>query len=208
VKTIMFTALQVSAGLSILSEPLLPFTASKLAQMLNLELEPLIWEKVGKSDVLLKSKHLLSKAELLFQKIEDAQMDAQRAKLQNAAENNKELQKKISPIKPEIASNQFESLELKVAEIIAAKKIKKTKKLMELTVQLGDEKRTVVSGIAQDYSENELIGKKVTLLVNLKPRTLKGIESQGMILLGEDENGKQVFISPEDSEVQSATPIR
>jgi len=208
VKTIMFTALQVSAGLSILSEPLLPFTASKLAQMLNLELEPLIWEKVGKSDVLLKSKHLLSKAELLFQKIEDAQMDAQRAKLQNAAENNKELQKKISPLKPEIASNQFESLELKVAEIIAAKKIKKTKKLMELTVQLGDEKRTVVSGIAQDYSENELIGKKVTLLVNLKPRTLKGIESQGMILLGEDENGKQVFISPEDSEVQSATPIR
>ncbi|MDA9879255.1 methionine--tRNA ligase subunit beta, partial [Flavobacteriaceae bacterium] len=208
VKTIMFTALQVSAGLSILSEPLLPFTASKLAQMLNLELEPLIWEKVGKSDVLLKSKHLLNKAELLFQKIEDAQMDAQRAKLQNAAENNKELQKKISPIKPEIASNQFESLELKVAEIIAAKKIKKTKKLMELTVQLGDEKRTVVSGIAQDYSENELIGKKVTLLVNLKPRTLKGIESQGMILLGEDENGKQVFISPEDSEVQSATPIR
>ena len=135
-------------------------------------------------------------------------MESERSKLRNAAQNNKEEQKKATPLKPQVEASQFETLDLRVAEILEAKKVKKTKKLMELTVLLGEEKRTVVSGIANDYDETELIGKKVTLLVNLKPRALKGIESQGMILLGENEAGKLIFVAPEDTQVRAGTPIK
>jgi methionyl-tRNA synthetase len=204
----MYTALQVAAGLSILSEPLLPFTAQKLRTMLQLKSKSKLWEQVAHGDTLLQPKHLLGASALLFQKIEDDQMESERSKLRNAAQNNKEEQKKATPLKPQVEASQFETLDLRVAEILEAKKVKKTKKLMELTVLLGEEKRTVVSGIANDYDETELIGKKVTLLVNLKPRALKGIESQGMILLGENEAGKLIFVAPEDTQVRAGTPIK
>jgi len=208
VQSIMYTALQVAAGLSILSEPLLPFTAQKLRTMLQLKSKFKLWEQVAHGDTLLQPKHLLGASALLFQKIEDDQMESERSKLRNAAQNNKEEQKKATPLKPQVKASQFETLDLRVAEILEAKKVKKTKKLMELTVLLGEEKRTVVSGIANDYDETELIGKKVTLLVNLKPRALKGIESQGMILLGENEAGKLIFVAPEDTQVRAGTPIK
>ena len=208
VQSIMYTALQVAAGLSILSEPLLPFTAQKLRTMLQLKSKSKLWEQVAHGDTLLQPKHLLGASALLFQKIEDDQMESERSKLRNAAQNNKEEQKKATPLKPQVEASQFETLDLRVAEILEAKKVKKTKKLMELTVLLGEEKRTVVSGIANDYDETELIGKKVTLLVNLKPRALKGIESQGMILLGENEAGKLIFVAPEDTQVRAGTPIK
>ena len=208
VQSIMYTALQVAAGLSILSEPLLPFTAQKLRTMLQLKSKSKLWEQVAHGDTLLQPKHLLGASALLFQKIEDDQMESERSKLRNAAQNNKEEQKKATPLKPQVEASQFETLDLRVAEILEAKKVKKTKKLMELTVLLGEEKRTVVSGIANDYDETELIGKNVTLLVNLKPRALKGIESQGMILLGENEVGKLIFVAPEDTQVRAGTPIK
>ncbi|MGA1776158.1 MAG: methionine--tRNA ligase [Flavobacteriaceae bacterium] len=207
VAAIMHTALQIAAGLAILSEPFLPFTSKKLIQMLNIEPLQLTWETIRQKKELIPSGHQLNEAKLLFQKIEDAQMDQQREKLKlnDTAASGKTPT--IPPIKPITSYEDFTSLELKVAEITAAKKIKKTKKLMEIHLQVGAEYRKVVSGIAQDFEPSELIGKKVTLLSNLSPRTLKGVESKGMILLGENEEGGFVFIQPEDTTVASGSSI-
>jgi len=208
VAAILHTALQIAAGLAVLSEPFLPFTSKKLAQMINLEPLQLTWETIRQKKELIPSEHTLNEAQLLFQKIEDAQMDQQREKLKiNDPESSRQTST-IPPIKPTTTYDNFASLELKVAEITAAKKIKKTKKLMEIDLQVGDEFRTVVSGIAQDFEASELIGKKVTLLSNLSPRTLKGIESKGMILLGENTEGCFVFIQPEDNTVASGSSIQ
>lgn len=207
VKTIMNTALQISAGLSILSQPLLPFTSVKLKKMLGLDSKILNWNAVETKETLIEPQHLLGKTSLLFQQIDDLQMDAQRNKLKASALDKEQEEQSLTPLKPTTSFKNFESLDLQVAEIIQAKKVKKTKKLMELTLRLGKEERTVVSGIAADFEEAELIGKKVTLLANLKPRTLKGIESQGMILLGENSKGNFVFVGPEDKTVASGTSI-
>jgi methionyl-tRNA synthetase len=150
----------------------------------------------------------LGKTALLFQQIDDSQMDAQREKLKKSALDNNFEKKDFSALKPKTSHTNFDALDLRVAEIISAKKVKKTKKLMELTVRLGEEERTVVSGIAKDFEAEELIGKKVTLLANLKPRTLKGIDSHGMILLGENSNGNFVFVGPEDKTTVSGTSIK
>jgi methionyl-tRNA synthetase len=207
VAAIMHTALQIAAGLAILSEPFLPFTSKKLIQMLNIEPLQLTWETIRQKKELIPSEHHLNEAQLLFQKIEDAQMDQQREKLKLNDTKTSEKTSTIPPIKPITSYEDFASLELKVAEITAAKKIKKTKKLMEIHLQVGVEFRKVVSGIAQDFEPSELIGKKVTLLSNLSPRTLKGVESKGMILLGENEEGGFVFIQPEDTSVASGSSI-
>ena len=207
VAAIMHTALQIAAGLAILSEPFLPFTSKKLIQMLNIEPLQLTWETIRQKKELIPSEHQLNEAQLLFQKIEDAQMDQQREKLKLNDTKASGKTSTIPPIKPITSYEDFASLELKVAEITAAKKIKKTKKLMEIHLQVGAEFRKVVSGIAQDFEPSELIGKKVTLLSNLSPRTLKGVESKGMILLGENEEGGFVFIQPEDTTVASGSSI-
>ena len=176
--------------------------------MLNLQNEKLNWKSITEAKVLIKAEHTLGEAALLFQPIEDSQMEAQREKLRSAAKENDLEEKDLAPLKPSVSFESFDALDFRIAEIIEAKKVKKTKKLMELTVRLGDEIRTVVSGIAQDFDEADLLGKKVTLLANLKPRTLKGIESQGMILLGENSKGKFVFVGPEDVSVNSGTSIK
>jgi len=167
----------------------------------------LTWETIRQKKELIPSEHQLNEAQLLFQKIEDAQMDQQREKLKLNDTKASGKTSTIPPIKPITSYEDFASLELKVAEITAAKKIKKTKKLMEIHLQVGAEFRKVVSGIAQDFEPSELIGKKVTLLSNLSPRTLKGVESKGMILLGENEEGGFVFIQPEDTTVASGSSI-
>ena len=207
VKTIMNTALQIATGLSVLSEPILPFTASKLKNMLNLNVTNLKWQDVSSTVMLIPSKHLIRKAKLLFQKVEDEQIEYQRLKLKTSSVTNKTETVKILPLKPETSFENFEALDLKVAVIIAAKKVPKTKKLMELTVKIGLEERTVVSGIALNFDAEELIGKKVTLLTNLQPRTLKGIESNGMILLGENNEGNFVFVSPEAEDTKTGLSI-
>ena len=208
VKTIMNTALQISSALAILSEPLLPFSSTKLKSMLNLDSKSTCWAAIETQKALLEPKHLLGKTTLLFKQIEDEQMNAQREKLTAASLENNLEEKLFAPIKPTTSFKDFDALDLRVAEIIQAKKVRKTKKLMELTVRMGDEERIVVSGIATNFEEAELVGKKVTLLTNLKPRSLKGIESQGMVLLGENKGGHLVFVGPEDQTTASGTPIK
>jgi len=207
VKTIMNTALQIATGLSVLSEPILPFTASKLKNMLNLNVTHLKWKDVSTNTILISSGHLIKPAKLLFQKVEDEQMEFQRSKLKASSLTNKTETVTILPLKPKTSFENFAALDLKVAIIVAAKKVSKTKKLMEITVSIGSEERTVVSGIALDFNAEELIGKKVTLLTNLQPRTLKGIESNGMILLGENNEGHFVFVSPEAEDTKTGLSI-
>ena len=155
--------------------------------------------------MLIPAGHQIKKAKLLFQKIENSQIEYQRSKLNNSEKENQ--LKSIRAVKPTTSFKNFDSLDLQVAEIIDVKKVKKTKRLMELKVKLRDEVRTIVSGIANDFKTDELIGKKVTLLTNLAPRTLRGIESNGMILLGENEKGNFIFVSPEDKNIPNGTPI-
>ena len=207
VKTIINIALQIATGLSVLSEPILPFTASKLKNMLNLNVANLKWQDVSTKDMLIPSGHLIRKAKLLFQKVEDEQMEYQRSKLKVSSLENKTETVIIPKIKPETSFENFAALDIKIAVIIAAKKVSKTKKLMKLTVRIGSEERTVVSGIALDFNAEELVGKKVTLLTNLQPRTLKGIESNGMILLGENNEGHFVFISPEAEDTKTGLSV-
>ena len=207
VKTIMNTALQIATGLSVLSEPILPFTASKLKNMLNLNLTHLKWKDVSTNTKLIPSGHLIKKATLLFQKVEDEQMEHQRSKLKVSSLANKTKAPTIQPLKSKTSFENFAALDLKIAVIIDAKKVAKTKKLMEITVSIGSEERTIVSGIALDFNTEELIGKKVTLLCNLQPRTLKGIESNGMILLGENNEGHFVFVSPEAEDTKTGLSI-
>ena len=205
VASIMHTALQISAGLAVISEPFLPFTTIKLNDMLNLKSARLNWEDVRLKKELIPAGHQIKKAKLLFQKIENPQIEYQRAKLNNSEKENQ--LESIRPLKIKTSFKDFDSLDLQVAEIIEVKKVKKTKKLMELKVKLIDEVRTIVSGIANDFKTDELIGKKVTLLTNLAPKTLKGVESNGMILLGENEKRNFVFVSPEDKNIPNGTPI-
>ena len=207
VKTIMNTALQIATGLSVISEPILPFTSSKLKNMLNLNVTHLKWKDVSTNTILIPSGHLIRTAKLLFQKVEDEQMEFQRSKLKASSLANKTETVTILPLKPKTSFENFAALDLKVAVIVAAKKVSKTKKLMEITVRIGSEERTVVSGIALDFNVDELIGKKVTLLTNLQPRTLKGIESNGMILLGENNEGHFVFVSPEAEDTKTGLSI-
>ena len=207
VTTIMHTALQIAAGLSILCEPILPFTAEKLTKMLCLNSKKLSWDSVSDASTLINAGHQIGEAYLLFQKIEDEQMEQQRKKLEVSVAENKIESLKIAPLKPKTTYENFSSLDLKVATIIAAEKVSKTKKLMQLTVDLGEENRTIVSGIAKDFNPNDLIGKKVTLLTNLYPRTLKGIESNGMILLGENTEGNFVFVNPENKDAKTGLSI-
>ena len=209
VQTIMYVALQIASGLGILSVPFLPFTAVKLKQMLGFEERENLWDEIrDKAAELLPPGHTVGQAALLFKPIDEAQMDSQRAKLQAVSVTKEAQAKSLPPVKKQIAPNKFEALDLRIAEIIEAKKVPKTKKLMALKLRLEEEERTVVSGIASDFEEQELIGKKVTFLANLKPRTLKGIESQGMILLGEDLEGKLVFIGPENSQTSAGSKVK
>ncbi|MDC1217238.1 methionine--tRNA ligase [Flavobacteriaceae bacterium] len=207
VLTIMHTALQISAALSILSEPILPFTSKKLSNMLQIDSENKNWDDVSNGSNLINAGHKIGKTFLLFQKIEDEQMEEQRMKLKVSITENKAKSLKIAPIKPITPYVDFESLDLKVARIIAAEKVSKTKKLMQLTIDLGVEQRTVVSGIAQNFNPSDLIGKQVTLLTNLHPRKLKGIESNGMILLGENSEGSFVFVNPENMDAKTGSSI-
>ena len=207
VKTIMHTALQLAAGLSVLSEPFLPFTTRKLNVMLNIEEGTISWEDLSQKKELISAGHSLEKAQLLFQKIEDAQMEQQREKLNKSLETNRAKNQKILPLKNQTSFEKFDALKLQVGEILEARKVKKTKKLMELKVQIGEELRTIVSGIALDFDADALIGKKVTVLTNLAPITLKGIESNGMILLGENEQGNFVFVGPDDQNISTGSVI-
>lgn len=195
VRTILNISLQIAANLEILIEPFLPFTSVKLRQMLNCGGNS--WIDAGSVD-LLKRGHRLSKAELLFEKIEDEAVQAQVDRLIQSKTANQQIQKEATPAKPNIEFEQFSAIDIRVATIIAAEKVEKTKKLLKLTLNTGLDERTVVSGIAEHYKPEDIIGKQVSIIVNLAPREIKGIVSQGMILMAEDSEGKLTFVKAEN----------
>ena len=202
VKTIMNTALQIAASLVILSEPLLPFTSDKMKKMFNFNIS---WNEVNGN--ILPESHQLNSAELLFDKIEDAEIEKQLEKLKanKLEESNKNAEEIIA--KKNISFDDFSKLDLRTGTIIAAEKMSKTKKLLVLKVALENDERTIVSGIAESYNAGDLIGKKVTVLTNLEPREIRGVKSQGMLLMGEDKDGRLMFVSPEDPDAANGLPI-
>ncbi len=191
VKTILYVSLQICAKLAVVSTPFLPFTADKLAKILNLE--SFLWED-SKAGALLRSGHSINKPQLLFEKIEDKEIQMQLDKLHKAKEDNK-VANNIQALKPEISFEEFQKMDIRTATVLSAEKVAKTKKLMKLELDTGIDKRIVVSGIAEHYEAESLAGKKVVLLANLKPRTIKGIESHGMILMAEGSDGRLHFVS-------------
>ncbi|MAM18542.1 MAG: methionine--tRNA ligase [Christiangramia sp.] len=210
VKTIMYVALQIASALATLSEPFLPFTSAKLKKMLNQQEEiseiP-AWDKIETQKALLPAGHQIGKAELLFSKIEDTAIEKQLEKLQATKAANEMENQKAEPQKDLATFDDFTKMDLRVGKILEAEKMPKTKKLMKLKVDTGIDQRTIVSGIAEHFSAEEIIGKQVTVLVNLAPRALRGVESEGMILMTENAEGKLVFVNPDGENVKTGTII-
>ena len=195
VQTIMYVALQISAALAVVSEPLLPWSSQKLKTMLNLD--ALSWADIESRVSLLKSSHQIGEAHLLFAKIEDSEVEFQLEKLAKSKLANEIANKEIEFQKETVSFEDFSKLDLRVGTIIEAKKMPKAKKLLVLQVDTGVDVRTIVSGIADSFSAEEVIGKRVTVLINLAPRALRGVESQGMILMTETADGRLVFVNPD-----------
>ncbi|HOK51954.1 MAG TPA: methionine--tRNA ligase [Bacteroidales bacterium] len=193
VKTILNYALQIAANLAILGEPFLPFTSQKLSRMLQLP-KNYRWDNAGQVDVL-STGHQLGKSELLFEKIEDDAIEKQLNKLhrQKPAEANVNT---AVPQKPSVSYDDFSRMDIRVGTIVHAEKVPKTKKLLKLTIDTGIDQRTVVSGIAEYFEPENIIGRQVCLLANLEPREIKGIVSHGMILMAEDKDGRLEFVAP------------
>jgi methionyl-tRNA synthetase len=196
VGTILNICLQITANLTLLLEPFLPFSMKKLREMILFDKTD--WNLIGR-DNLLPEGHTLGKVQHLFRKIEDAEIDKQIARLQETkAANEEDAQSDLPPLKEEIVYDDFTKMDIRTATILEAEKVPKTKKLLKLTLDTGIDRRIVVSGIAEYFSPEEIIGKQIAVLVNLAPRKIKGIESQGMILMAEDPDGRLHFIIPED----------
>lgn len=193
VKTILHIGLQIAANLAIVSEPFIPFTSAKLFTMMNLNANT--WNNAGTID-LLKAGDTLNPAELLFEKIEDATIEAQVKKLEDTKQANILANAEVKPLKENVSFDDFAKMDIRVATIIAAEKVAKTKKLLKLTLKTGIDERTVVSGIAEHFDPEAIIGQQVSLLANLAPREIKGIVSQGMILMAEDADGSLKFVQP------------
>lgn len=208
-QTIMYVALQIATALGVLSEPFLPFTSTKLKNILAGEsggLEP-SWMEVSTKETLLPSGHTIAKSELLFRKIEDQEIQAQLDKLEATKKSNENANKELMPQKDTINFDDFSKIDMRVGTIIEAEKMAKTKKLMVLKVDTGLDTRTIVSGIAESFTQEEIVGKKVTVLINLAPRALRGVDSEGMILMTENADGKLVFVNPDEAGVGNGVTI-
>ncbi|WP_209402567.1 methionine--tRNA ligase [Pseudozobellia sp. WGM2] len=209
VKTIMFVALQIATGLAVLGEPFLPFTSSKLKEILAVRSSAVetSWNDVSEKETLLEADHKINQSQLLFRKIEDSEIQTQLDKLEATKKANENENKAVTPQKDTITFDDFTKLDMRVGTIIEAEKMPKTKKLLVLKVDTGIDTRTIVSGIAESFKPEEIIGKKVTVLVNLAPRPLRGVESQGMILMTESKEGKLVFVNPDEEGVDNGEGI-
>ena len=196
VATILNVALQITANLAIVFEPFLPFSTEKLLKMLNTS--EFGWDKLGNTD-LLAVDHELGKAELLFEKIEDSVIDAQLKKLEDTKLANALKEYKAEPQKEEAQFDDFMKMDIRVGTIKACEKVAKTKKLLKLTVDTGIDTRTIVSGIAEHFEPEQLVGKQACFLVNLAPREIKGITSNGMILMAQDADGKLRLVQPNEA---------
>ena len=197
VKTILNVALQITANIAVAIEPFMPFTAEKVLKLLQIGKPG--WDELG-STALLEAGHVIGTPELLFEKIEDSVIEAQLEKLAATKQANlaAEMGKEVTPQKEVVSFDEFGKMDIRVVTIKEAEKIAKTKKLLKLTIDTGIDTRTIVSGIAEYYTPEELVGRQVLVLVNLEPRELKGVLSQGMILMGQDATGKLVLLSPTD----------
>lgn len=193
---ILHLCLQLSANLSILAAPFLPTTVAKLSEMLNIE--ALDWAHSG-SLALLPEGHEIRKPSLLFKRIEDEEVEAQRVKLQKSALENEHPKTKYMPQKPAINFDDFSKMDIRTATILEAEAVPKTDKLLKILLDTGLDRRTVVSGIADRYKPEDLPGRQVSVLLNLEPRKIRGVDSQGMILMAEDADGKLAFVKPADT---------
>jgi methionyl-tRNA synthetase len=191
VETIMHIAIQITAKLSLLLEPFLPTTAGKLRGFLNLDLTS--WEAIS-NQTILEAGHMTNTPEILFQKIEDSFVEQEVEALQSTKEVTAT---NFPPQKPNVSFDDFTKMDIRLGKIIEAEKVPKADKLLKLTVDTGIDTRTIVSGIASYYNPEEVVGKTVSVLLNLEPRKIRGVESQGMILMAENENGELSFVSPE-----------
>ncbi len=207
VKTQMYVALQIAAALSSLCEPFLPFTAQKLNRILNLTQGDITWKTISETSDLIKAGHTIGQAELLFEKIEDEQIQKQIDKLEATKKENTAQNTSVAPQKEETTFDDFVKMDLRVGTILEAEKMPKADKLLVLKVDTGIDVRTVVSGIAEHFTPEEVIGKRVTILANLAPRKLRGVESQGMILMTNDKDGKLVFLNPDRDGVENGAVI-
>ncbi|NHB69234.1 methionine--tRNA ligase [Perlabentimonas gracilis] len=197
VATILNISLQICANIAILAEPFLPFTSDKLSQMLNVE--SLGWENGGKAD-LLPVGHQIGKAELLFEKIEDEVVEKQLAKLQaTKAANEAKVIKVVEPQKDTITYDDFMRMDIRISTVLAAEVVPKTQKLLKLEIDTGIDKRTIVSGIAEYFKPEEVVGRQVCVLVNLEPRKIRGIVSHGMILMAKNSDGSLRFVQPNEA---------
>ena len=210
-KTVMFVALQIASALAILSEPFLPHTSKKLKEMLHINSREtqngLQWSDVAAKQTLIATGHTINTNELLFSKIEESQIQAQMDKLTASKLANEIANKVTTPQKDTCTFEDFTKLDMRVGTIIAAEKMPKAKKLLVLKVDTGLDVRTIVSGIAESFTPQEIIGKKVTVLVNLAPRALRGVESQGMILMTQMPDGTLVFVNPDTAGVSNGDSI-
>ena len=212
VKTVMYVALQIATALAVASEPFLPFTSEKLKRML--QLGAITWESLKTNATeLLKAGHRIGTAELLFEKIEDAAIEKQLQRLENTKLANKQeaqanTEVTVAPQKELISYDDFAKMDIRIGTILEAEKMPKADKLLILKVDTGIDQRTIVSGIAQSFAPEEIIGKKVTVLVNLAPRKLRGVESQGMILMVENSEGKYTFINPDVDGISNGTEVK
>jgi len=192
---IMNLALQICANLSVMMKPFLPFSADKLEKMLG---KSFVWNDIGSMN-LMKEGDTINEAVLMYDKIEDDAIQIQLKKLEDSKAVNQSQDKSadLKALKPHITYEDFDKLDLRVGKVIEAIKVPKADKLLQLTVDLGFEKRTILSGIAEYYTPEELIGKLVTVVANLAPRKIRGIESQGMLLMAGNDFGKLLAVSPE-----------
>lgn len=212
VKTVMYVALQIATALAVASEPFLPFTSEKLKRML--QLGAITWENLKTNATeLLKAGHRIGTAELLFEKIEDVAIEKQLQRLENTKLANKQEAQATTEVtvalqKELISYDDFAKMDIRIGTILEAEKMPKADKLLILKVDTGIDQRTIVSGIAQSFAPEEIIGKKVTVLVNLAPRKLRGVESQGMILMVENSEGKYTFINPDAEGIANGTEVK
>ena len=212
VKTVMYVALQVATALAITSEPFLPFTSEKLKNIL--QLGTTAWEQVKQNPTaLLPTGHKIGVATLLFEKIEDAAIAKQLERLENTKQANRQeaqaaAEVTVAPQKELISYDDFAKMDIRIGTILSAEKMPKADKLLILKVDTGIDQRTIVSGIAQSFNPEEIIGKRVTVLANLAPRKLRGVESQGMILMVENTEGKYRFIAPDGGEIANGAEVK
>jgi len=210
-QTVMFVALQIATALSVLCEPFLPHTSKKLKTILSIDANhkegSLTWNAIKTEETLLTSGHRIEKSQLLFSKVEDEAIQKQLDKLANSKKMNEANNKEVEPQKETIQFDDFTKLDMRVGTILEAEKMPKTKKLLILKVDTGIDVRTIVSGIAESFTPEEVVGKQVTVLVNLAPRALRGVDSEGMILMTENSEGKLVFVNPDLDGVPNGAQI-